>query len=128
MDTINTRQTTLEGGPVEYLMEYQGKEYLCTQLSKTKWAALGAEFKTLKAIKLAILELPDEPKVESVGTFDCVDPNALLLLLFTGHKLDNLEEEIHRTLSANSWKGPDDAELDVESAIRIYNKTRKTHD
>ena len=56
------------------------------------------------------------------GTWDCVDPNALLIMLQAGVEVS--KEEINRTLDAHGWLTPDGL-TDIEQADANYEKWRK---
>ena len=56
------------------------------------------------------------------GAWDCVDPNALLILLQAGVEVS--KEEINRTLDAHGWLTPDGL-TDIEQADASFEKWRK---
>jgi len=95
-DTGETH-VALRDGQKFLLGEFKGTLAQCKQLVSEDKVVHFAD----RCTKVA----PDNEPEDRQGTWDCVDPNALLILLQAGVSVGS--EEIKRTLDAHGWLTPD---------------------
>ncbi len=91
------------------------------------WETDGELFKTLRECKEYLCNNPaliDDnypPEDESLGTWGCIDPCAILILSIRDGKIE-MNREIQRTLDARGAMGIDGAVMDIDWAVREFKR------
>jgi hypothetical protein len=113
-------------GKTDYLINYNGNEYLLERVGDSTKFQYGTEIGQVKELKQMIVDgrfdevAEEEEKPERLGTWDCVQAEALLILNTVG----DFSQEVKNTLDCRGWLD-ENGQPDVERAMRELERINK---
>ena len=117
-------------GSKDYLIHLSdGSEWRAIRRGN-KWEVDGERLRSLRECKEYLCDNPDlvdddcPAEAESIGTWGCIDPCAILVLAIRDGKIE-LDKEIQRTLDARGAMGSDGSSLDIDWAVGEFKRVSK---